>query len=111
MSAMEDPPHGGHCPLEEIQLPFLTPEGHLAIWLQTAGPQTRGAALAVVPALREVYQRCISQPTGEDAVVVYGAVTLALWLRKVNIAPQIVQTKGGNETALKVSPQAKVRLA
>lgn len=64
-----------------------------------------------VPALREVYQRCISQPTGEDAVAVYGAVSLALWLRKVNLAPQVVQTKGGNETDLKVSPQATVRLA
>jgi len=62
-----------------------------------------------VPALREVYQRYISRPTGAEAVVVYGAVTLALWLRKVNLVPQVVQTKGGNEPDQKVSPQATVR--
>jgi asparagine synthase (glutamine-hydrolysing) len=61
-----------------------------------------------VPTLREVYRRYVSQPRGEDAVVVYGAVTLALWLRKVNLAPRVAQTKGGNETDLKVSPQATV---
>jgi len=64
-----------------------------------------------VPALRRVYQRYISRPTGEDALVVYGAVTLALWLRKGNLAAQVVETKGGNGTDLQVSPQATVRLA
>ena len=33
-----------------------------------------------VPALRRVYSRYVSQQAAKDALVVYGAVTLALWL-------------------------------
>jgi asparagine synthase (glutamine-hydrolysing) len=62
-----------------------------------------------VPALRTVYQRYLSQPTGGEPTVVYGAVTLALWLRNINLAPQVVQPRGGIDTALKVSTPAQVR--
>jgi asparagine synthase (glutamine-hydrolysing) len=64
-----------------------------------------------IPALRKAYQRYISHPTAADAVVVYGAVTLALWLRNVNLASPVVPTEGGIAGGLKVSPQAAVRLA
>jgi asparagine synthase (glutamine-hydrolysing) len=63
-----------------------------------------------VPTLRRVYERYISQQTSKAALVVYGAITLALWLRKGNLAPSCVQTKGGNETDLKAPLQAPVRL-
>jgi asparagine synthase (glutamine-hydrolysing) len=34
-----------------------------------------------IPALRRIYSRYVTQPTGDDALLVYGAMTLALWLR------------------------------
>lgn len=40
-----------------------------------------------VPALQRVYSRYVSQQTAKDALVVYGAVTLALWLSKPNPVP------------------------
>jgi asparagine synthase (glutamine-hydrolysing) len=55
-----------------------------------------------VPTLRAMYQRCVSGSTGKEVVAVYGAVILALWLRKVMLAPQVIDKKGGNETELKV---------
>jgi asparagine synthase (glutamine-hydrolysing) len=50
-----------------------------------------------VPALRRVYERYISQRTSKDALVVYGAITLALWLRKGNLAPSCVRRKEGTK--------------
>jgi asparagine synthase (glutamine-hydrolysing) len=49
---------------------------------------------ADVAALREAYHRYTSQPTGEDAVLVYSAVILALWLCQADLAPAAIQTHG-----------------
>jgi asparagine synthase (glutamine-hydrolysing) len=39
-----------------------------------------------VPALREAYDRCVSRgASDDDALTVYGAVTLALWLRQTGL--------------------------
>jgi asparagine synthase (glutamine-hydrolysing) len=39
-----------------------------------------------VSALREVYRRCVSQPVSDDdAMTIYGVVTLALWLRRAQL--------------------------
>jgi asparagine synthase (glutamine-hydrolysing) len=46
-----------------------------------------------VHALREAYRRYISHPTAADAVAVYAAVILALWLRNVNLAPPVALTR------------------
>jgi asparagine synthase (glutamine-hydrolysing) len=40
-----------------------------------------------VAALRKVYHRFTSHPTGRDAILVYGAVILGLWLDKAKLAP------------------------
>jgi asparagine synthase (glutamine-hydrolysing) len=41
-----------------------------------------------LPALRAAYHRYLSQPTSDDdALAVYGAVTLALWLRRTGLTP------------------------
>lgn len=38
-----------------------------------------------VPALRDVYDRCASQPMSRDALAIYVTVTLALWLRRTGL--------------------------
>ena len=38
-----------------------------------------------ISALREVYRRYTSQPTPDDAITVYSAVMLALWLRRTGL--------------------------
>jgi asparagine synthase (glutamine-hydrolysing) len=48
-----------------------------------------------VAALREAYQQYIHQG-GEDAISVWLAVTLALWLRYTGIAPRVHRTNGGD---------------
>jgi asparagine synthase (glutamine-hydrolysing) len=42
-----------------------------------------------VAALRAAYQRYLSQSTGPEAMLVYGAVILALWLSQANFAPPV----------------------
>jgi asparagine synthase (glutamine-hydrolysing) len=42
-----------------------------------------------VSALRKVYSRYVSQQTVKDALVIYAAVTLALWLSRTNPIPGI----------------------
>jgi len=38
-----------------------------------------------ISALRDVYHRYASQPTADDAITVYSAVMLALWLRRTGL--------------------------